>query len=597
MQLKAIYKAPWFVKSIFVVCFFIIFFVAGVTYKSINDLSESSDLVEHKYEVVIELEQMFSYLKDVETGQRGFIITQDSIYLKPYFSGRENINNSFAELKELTRHNPEQQIFLKELNVLIDDRLANFEESQRFILKRYNDIESPSFSPIFREGKQLMDDIREKIKSMIALENKRLEARQRDHKDNLKVTPMFLYLVLLLSLLLMVGAYYKIMFDLEKLKKTNLKLEIFKESANQSEIVSKHGNWIWNIEEDIYSYSDNLYRLLGEEPQSFKATTDNLMKFVHPDDVEKLRGQIEKMMEEKNLPFIYYRIIQKNGNIKHFKAYGKTLVNNDGGRRLLGTTTDITDEIESFKALEERNLELERNNKELSAFNHVASHDLQEPLRKIQTFLSRLEDKEEENLSESGLVYMSRIKNAATRMRSLIDDLLQFSRTNKADKVFEVTNINLLLEAAKQDLAEVISEEKALITEETFPVINVIPFQIQQLFVNLIGNSLKYRAKHRIPEINIGYEQVLAENEPTIANAKQEAYHKITFKDNGIGFDNEYAERIFILFSRLHNKDEYSGTGIGLSICKKIVENHEGHIHACGAPNIGATFTVYLPVV
>ncbi|TYP98173.1 hypothetical protein C7447_103343 [Tenacibaculum adriaticum] len=590
-----IYKAPWFVKAVFIVSFFIIFFVAGVTYKNMSKLSESFDLIEHKYELGVELEQMISYLKDAETGQRGFIITQDSTYLEPYFSGRENINNSFAELKQLTKDNEEQIKFLKKLNILIDNRLANFEEVERFVLKKKNNIDSPNLIPIFLEGKQLMDDIRDKIKIMIELQNKRLEARQEAYGNNLELTPIFLYLVLLLSLLLMIGAYYKIISNLKKLKQTNKQLEIFKESANQSEIVSKYGNWIWNIEEDTFIFSDNLYRLLGEEPQSFKASAANFIQFVHPEDKEKLRKQVEMMMEEENLPYVYYRVIHKNGNIRHLKSYGKTLVNSEGEKRLLGTTTDITDEIENFVKLEQRNFELERNNKELSAFNHVASHDLQEPLRKIQTFLSRLEDKEENNLSESGLKYMSRIKSAAARMRLLIDDLLQFSRTNKADKVFETSNIYLLLEAAKQDLAEVISEENAVIVADTFPAMNVIPFQIQQLFVNLIGNSLKYKAKDRSPEIKITYEKVMSSKEAVLINAKANTYHKIIFKDNGIGFDNEYAEKIFILFNRLHNRQEYSGTGIGLSICKKIVENHQGYIFADGQPSIGATFIIYLP--
>src|SRR5690606_4196227 len=159
-----------------------------------------------------------------------------------------------------------------------------------------------------------------------------------------------------------------------------------------------------------------------------------------------------------------------------------------------------TGEIEHFKILEERNLELERNNKELSAFNYVASHDLQEPLRKIQTFLSRLEDKESDTLSEVGILYMTRIKNAASRMRMLIDDLLQFSRTNKADKAYELADLNVLLENAQQDLAEIITEENAIITASPLPSIKIIPFQIQQLFLNLISNSLKYKSKDRIPE-------------------------------------------------------------------------------------------------
>src|SRR5690606_33595548 len=230
-----------------------------------------------------------------------------------------------------------------------------------------------------------------------------------------------------------------------------------------------------------------------------------------------------------NLPFIYYRIVQKNGTIKNFKACGKLYVNEDNKKQLLGITTDISDEIEQYRIIEERNLELERNNKELSAFNYVASHDLQEPLRKIQTFLSRLEDKESSKLSESGLIYIDRIKNAATRMRLLIDDLLQFSRTNRADKSFEVSDINSLLEVAKQDLAEIISEENAQITADHFPAMNVIPFQIQQLFFNLLSNSLKYKSSERAPEIKISYSKIKASENPETLKPKKTHYHQIIY--------------------------------------------------------------------
>ena len=263
---------------------------------------------------------------------------------------------------------------------------------------------------------------------------------------------------------------------------------------------------------------------------------------------------------------------------------------------MLGTTADITDEIENYRLLEERNLELERNNKELSSFNHVASHDLQEPLRKIQTFISRLEDKEADNLSEKGHLYLERIKTSSTRMRLLIDDLLQFSRTNKSEEVIEVTNMNILLENAKQELAEIIAEKNANVTSDAIPVMSVIPFQIQQLFINLIGNSLKYSREKTIPTVNISYSNVKAEDISKLIKPKYNYYHKITFTDNGIGFDQEYSEKIFILFNRLHNKNEYSGTGIGLSICKKIVENHQGYIYAEGQLNKGAIFEVYLPL-
>ncbi|MFB9057412.1 CHASE3 domain-containing protein [Mariniflexile ostreae] len=559
-----------------------------------GDLSKSSDLVTHTYKVNVQLEQVFSYLKDAETGQRGFIITNNPIYLDPYEAGRENINNCFVELRELTKDNPVQQANLKELNSLIDIRMAYFEKSFRF--SAVSNLEDSNFKQYFLEGKMAMDDVRDKVEEMMGLENSLLENQKNDLQKNLKFTPIFLYLVLLMSLLLMYLAYSKVISNLKRLKAANAELEIFKESANLSEIVSHHGNWVWHIDDNRFVYSDNFYRLLGEEPQSFKPTIENFMAFVHPKDRKKLSKAFKKMIDLKDLPYVNYRVIRKNGDIRHLKAYGKTLSDDEGSKQLLGTSTDITDEINNLKKLAERNLELERNNKELSAFNHVASHDLQEPLRKIQTFLSRLEEKEAQTLSASGLVYMERIKSAATRMRLLIDDLLQFSRSNKADKVFEKSSLNVLLEKAKQDLAEVITKDNVSIQAESIPEINVIPFQIQQLFVNLIGNSIKYSSADRSTQIKITYEKIRASEDPHIKKAKKVFYHKIAFSDNGIGFDNTYAEKIFVLFNRLHNKDEYSGTGIGLSICKKIIENHNGYILAHGIPNVGATFTIYLPI-
>ena len=588
-------KKTWLIRSIFFICAFIVLLVGGITYRNIDDLTKSSELLTQTYKINVELEQIISYLKDAETGQRGFIITNDPIYLAPYESGRENINNSFAELKELTRDNPNLRKNLKELNLLIDKRMENFHRSFRFSsVGNYND---PNFKESFFNGKTIMDSIRNTVNRMIAHENRVLRQREMTYESNLKVTPIFLYSVLLGSLILMFFAYNKIISDLKKLKKANEELEIFKELSNQSAVIGKHGSWMWDIDRNIFTFSDNLYRLLGEVPQSFEATVENYYKFIHPEDFDKFKKEIEKMLKEKELPFISYRIIQKNGDIRHFKAYGKTYINSEGKKQVLGTVSDISDETENYALLEERNLELERNNKELSAFNYVASHDLQEPLRKIQTFLSRLEEKEINKLSESGLLYLERINNASARMRLLIDDLLQFSRTNKTDKVFEYTDINELIDGAKQDLAEIIEEENAIINTDVFPKIMVIPFQMQQLFLNLIGNSLKYRHKDRNPVIDIKYSKVRAADDPLILKPKKSYYHKILISDNGIGFDDSYSEKIFVLFNRLHNKDEYSGTGIGLSICKKIVENHGGFISAHGKPNKGAIFTVYLPVI
>lgn len=592
---RRIYSKPWFVKAVFYLGTIIILFVGTIAFLNSQELQESSKIVTDTYQVNVEIEQILSYLKDAETGQRGFLLTKDTTFLEPYNGSREKINNSFAELKELTKYNPRQQENLRQLNEFIAVKMKELQRDISYVLD--NDPETKVLQKYFIEEKDLMDRIRLKIKDMTTLENKLLEKRLELYNANLRLTPRFLFLVLLVTLILMLLAYTKFNENLKKIKAYNHQLELFRESAKQSEIVSEHGTWTWNINNDTFEYSDNLYRLLGESPQSFEPSMDNFMKYVHPDDVNKLTIRVEKMMRNEDLPYITYRVIHKDGKIRFLKAYGKTFVSSDGFKRLIGTTTDVTHQMESIITLEERNRELERNNKELTAFNHVASHDLQEPLRKIQTFLSRIEEKEGAKFSESGLMYIERVKDAASRMRLLIDDLLQYSRTNKKEKVFEATNLNMVLEASKEDLVDIIEESHAKIIAPKLPTLNVIPFQIQQLFTNLIGNALKYKSEERPPIITITHNKVISKKEESLKKSRIKRFHKLEFMDNGIGFDNQYAEKIFVLFNRLHGKNDYSGTGIGLSICKKIVENHGGYITAKGIEDEGATFIVYLPDV
>lgn len=246
--------------------------------------------------------------------------------------------------------------------------------------------------------------------------------------------------------------------------------------------------------------------------------------------------------------------------------------------------------------LEKKNRELELSNKELASFNQIASHDLQEPLRIIQTFISLIEEKELSTLSDLGKNYFERINSSVGRMRKLIDDLLLFSRTNKNDKIFVESDLNLLLKNTLRELSEEIYDKNVHLEIAPLPVLKVIPFQIDQLFKNLISNSLKYKKQNGDPIIKIECEKVLARNTPILNIVSDSAFYKITFTDNGLGFEQQYAEQIFTIFKRLHTSDQYPGTGIGLSICKKIVENHSGFIYAEGKPGIGAIFTIFLPV-
>ncbi|WP_333600571.1 sensor histidine kinase [Flavobacterium sp.] len=592
MKLNTFYKSPVFLKSIFVVSIFAIFFISAITFKHINLLNNSSKWVNHSYDVNLELERLFSYLKDSETGQRGFLITKDSTFLEPYIHAKKNIDHSFALVKSYTKDNPAQEENLRKLEFYISKRQNYLSLSLHLSLKK--PLSDKTLKEKLIIGKETMDSVRSQINQMILFEKKTLKARELRYKDTIKVTPVFIYITLLITLLLISVSYIRITKDLDKMQLANNRLTVLNESSNLAEIVGSFGSWQLNLDTKEVVFSDNVYQLLGCKPQSFIANRENFIKFVHPEDLSFFEGEPTDRIENDNLAPYTYRIIRKDNQLRYFRNTGRIVINRSDNKILIGTTSDVTEEVLASLSLEQQNIELEASNKELLAFNYVASHDLQEPLRKIQTFVSRLSDKEYQNLTDNGKDYMDRINSSVERMRILIDDLLQYSRATKTEKAFETINLNDLLENAKFDLAQSIEEKKAVIHSETLPTMTVIPFQIQQLFVNLIGNSLKYSKENVAPEIKISFERVTAQDEDLIPKNTKDKFSKITFEDNGIGFEQEYAEKIFILFNRLHNKNEYVGTGIGLAICKKIVENHKGFIFAKGEPNEGAVFTIYL---
>ena len=247
--------------------------------------------------------------------------------------------------------------------------------------------------------------------------------------------------------------------------------------------------------------------------------------------------------------------------------------------------------------LEQQNQDLVRINEELSSFAYISSHDLQEPLRKIQTFSDRIIEMEYQNLSDKGKDYFMRMQEGAARMQKLIRDILAYSRTTTSEKKLEVTNLNDLLAHAKAELEVMIVEKNAVIESDLLPAIKVIPFQVQQLFNNLLNNALKFSKKDAPSHIVIRTAMVNAKTLPERKLLGARTYCHISIKDNGIGFEPEYEKKIFEVFQRLHGRTEYGGTGIGLAICKKIVENHQGLLTAEGLPGQGATFHVYLPII
>jgi PAS domain S-box-containing protein len=254
---------------------------------------------------------------------------------------------------------------------------------------------------------------------------------------------------------------------------------------------------------------------------------------------------------------------------------------------LIHIFTDVTPVKEAQLQLERTVEELRRSNRNLEEFAHAASHDLKEPVRKIHFFTTQLKDQLRTHLKEGELRLFGRIENATERMGNLIDDLLLYSHVSQRPHEMEKVDLNEKVHRVLEDLELDVQEKEAIIAVGKLPVVKGYRRQLQQLFQNLISNALKYSKKDMSPRIDISASEVAE---------KGKSYYLITVKDNGIGFEQEYADKIFQMFTRLHGKGEYSGTGVGLSIVKKVVENHNGFISVESIPGEGSTFNVLLPV-
>lgn len=364
--------------------------------------------------------------------------------------------------------------------------------------------------------------------------------------------------------------------------------------------------WTGDPQGNLNYFSEAVYQYSGLTPEQMNMY--GWLQIVHPDERdENVRHWTEAVRTGE--PFLFeHRFRRYDGEYRWQLSRAIPQRNASGKIHMwVGTSTDIHDrkvfinELETTvqkrtQELTESNQALVKSNAELAQFAYVASHDLQEPLRKIQTFASRILESENDKLSDRGKNYFSRVQGAANRMQQLITDLLSFSHISTVQKQFVPTDVNMIVQGIQDQLSDRIEQSHAVIRVAKLPVLSVIPFQFEQLLTNLIGNALKYARPGVPPVIDIN-STIVAGSEVSYAGVNPTGhYHLITVTDNGIGFDPEFSERIFQVFQRLHGRDAYEGTGIGLAICKKIIDNHQGLIAATAVPDQGATFYVYVPV-
>lgn len=342
------------------------------------------------------------------------------------------------------------------------------------------------------------------------------------------------------------------------------------------------GFWYWDIQTDAVFWSERLFELYGQDSRYFIPTREAFFQLVHPDDRDVIQTKLQAHLGGLSAFDFEFRVIKPSGDIAYLHNRSKAHRDKQGNAiRIAGMTADITYRKQTEQALLDYKNRLERSNQELEHFATIASHELQEPLRKVQLFSEIIT---EYTRPEAG-DYLKRMQNAVVRMRDLVTDLLALSRISRKGQPFRKTDLNEALGNVLNDLELLTQERNARIMGELTGLMDADQKQIEQLLQNLIHNAIKFTPPEKTPVVSIS------------GHICGDGNFQIQVKDEGIGFQPEYSTRIFEPFERLHSRGHYPGTGMGLAICKKIVERHNGLIEAVSVPGEGSCFMVTLPIV
>jgi len=393
-------------------------------------------------------------------------------------------------------------------------------------------------------------------------------------------------------------------------KKAEEQLKVNNQLLNEAQSISQIGHWQWDVKANKITWSDMTYKIYGIAPSKTINYEEYLSK-IHPDDKDYVNSHVQLVFVTKMFPEFYHRLVV-HGTVKTVHSKGEVVLNSTGDVvQMIGTVQDVTEQKKVEEELLSKTQALENTNRELEKFASIASHDLQEPLRKIITFSSMLEKENREYLTEKGKLYLDKITDASARMQKLINDVLEFSRLIDT-RIFSKVNLKQVISQVLSDMEVLIASTGARVEIGELHTVEANTTQLGQLFQNLISNAIKFRKNNNTPLIQI-HSELIKGSDLSAKRLHAAQYYKfsvlsdprywdselfcrIYIKDNGIGFEEEYGELIFELFQRLHSRVDYEGTGIGLAICKKVVDIHHGSIIVKSKPGEGSTFIITLPI-
>lgn len=536
-----------------------------VSYRSIVKLNALGRMVDHTHVVQFNIQRTYSALSDVDSELKAFLLTKDSSYFQNLLREKKVVRESMTSLEELTRDNPDQNKRIKSLDSLIrvrwDYMQANMEGDQS-----HNEY----FAAKVEACNQLL---KKSIQKITQTETELLQARNDLSTQYQSTAPFSLLAIQIVIILCLLIGFVKVRSDLklkERLQQETLKNN--KELKHQKEFVES----IFENTVDVIIIFDKQLNMI--------AMNKRARELYDLDNNSIGKNVFELYPQSRGSDFIKGISNALDGKPGHSPAreslvYGGTFYESFyiplfAGEAQIGAMAIHHDVSELIKV----NRQLEKSNHELEQFAYVTSHDLQEPLRKIRTFAD-LARRNMDN-KESAAKNLDKLTSSAERMTVLIRDILNYSRLSNAELREEEVDLNEVLDQVLQDFELMIEEREAVVESNRLPKVSGSKQQLTQVFANIVSNALKFCTNS--PCIKIGCRHF-------------DGNFELTFIDNGIGFEQVYAEQIFGVFQRLHHRSEFSGTGIGLALCKRIIENHGGSIKASSELGKGTTISILLP--
>jgi len=544
-------------------------------------------------------------------GKRQFI----NSYPKPLFDENGNLEGAMNMLVDITRRKSDEEKAAMLYSIVKSSNAAIISKTLNGIVTSWNPAAQHIFG--YTSDEMIGQPIIKLIPHDLYHEEEEILGKLRkgeiiDHMETIRITKDGALIDISLTVSPVrdesgkIIGVSKIARDISSVKRAERLIKESDERFRMAVEATKLGTWEYDPITQELTWSKECKRIYGLQEED-QIDYNFFLAHIYFEDYDFVNNEIEKTLDPAgNGNYdIRFRITKRNGAIRWVRSQGKMYFNNQGmAERFIGTVLDITEEkmakeeleqlvSERTKELKLMNKQLQRSNSDLAQFASIASHDLQEPLRKVQMYCDRILENPDD--SEVYLKFFPRIISASARMSQLIKDVLHYALISDGTNELEEIDLNVIFDSVLSDLEVSVREKSAVVKADLLPKIKGNSSQIQQLFANLISNSIKFSSAK--PVINIT-SRILRKNE-VLSRYKNiheaHSYVELKFKDNGIGFDQKYSQQVFEIFQRLQDRSVYSGTGIGLAVCKKIVENHHGLIYVESEPEIGTTFTVLLP--